>query len=119
MLSKRLIHLRKKNNRTQQDISEVIGVTRPAYTAYEKGSRIPDYKIIKTLAKYYGVTTDYLLGHSDNPTIPNKSKRDIIINKISKEFPDADLMFKDMEDMTAEQLQEVYDFIKFKKEQGK
>lgn len=67
MLSKRLVYLRKNKNKTQEDIAKVVGVTRPAYTAYERGSRTPDYETIKTLANYYGVTTDYLLGHSDDP----------------------------------------------------
>ena len=117
MLTKRLIHLRKKNKKTQQDISDIIGVSRPAYTAYEKGTRTPDYKILKTLAGYYGVTTDYLLGNSDIPNIPKESGRDKIINKIASEFPDIDLMFEDMKNMSADDLQEVYEFIKFKKSQ--
>ncbi|VDG98864.1 HTH-type transcriptional regulator immR [Lysinibacillus sphaericus] len=67
MLSARLISLRKTKKRTQQEIADYIGITRPAYTAYERGTRNPDYEILQKLANYYDVTTDYLLGHSDNP----------------------------------------------------
>ena len=67
MLSQRLIRLRKSKKKTQEDIAKVIGVTRPAYTAYERGSRTPDYDILKVLANYYDVTIDYLLGHSNDP----------------------------------------------------
>ena len=39
--------------------------------------------------------------------------------KISKEFPDIDLMFKDLNSLTAEDLREVYEYIKFKMSQKK
>ncbi|MUV38137.1 Repressor LexA [Lentibacillus sp. JNUCC-1] len=68
MLSKRLIYLRKQKNLTQEQISKIIGVSRPAYTAYEKKTRTPDYDILQSLADYYEVSIDYLLGRTDNPT---------------------------------------------------
>lgn len=39
------------------------------------------------------------------------------MNRIASDFPDADLMFHDLDGMTAEGLQDVYDYIKFKKSQ--
>ena len=62
MLGKRLTLLRKERDKTQEDIATVIGITRPAYTAYESGRRHPDYDTLVRLAEYYSVTTDYLLG---------------------------------------------------------
>lgn len=53
MLDIRLKHLRKINNRTQQDIADLIGITRPAYTAYEQGVRNPDYETLIKIADYY------------------------------------------------------------------
>jgi transcriptional regulator with XRE-family HTH domain len=76
MLKDRLLKLRKEKKRTQEDVAKVIGVSRPAYTAYEKGNRTPDYGILQTLAEYFGVTTDYLLGHSDDPQGTNKEERE-------------------------------------------
>ena len=67
MLSVRLASLRKANKKTQQDIANYLGLTRPAYTAYEGGNRHPDYSTLQKLADYYDVSTDYLLGHSDDP----------------------------------------------------
>ncbi|MBD8523842.1 helix-turn-helix domain-containing protein [Lysinibacillus fusiformis] len=65
MLDIRLKHLRKINNHTQQDIADLIGITRPAYTAYEQGVRNPDYTTLIKIADYYKVTTDFLLGRAD------------------------------------------------------
>lgn len=75
VLKDRLLKLRKEKNRTQEDVAKVIGVSRPAYTAYEKGNRTPDYGILQTLADYFDVTTDYLLGHSNDPQGTNKEER--------------------------------------------
>src|SRR5699024_9636165 len=58
---------RKQKDMTQDQVSKIIGVTSPAYTAYEKGSRTPDYDILQSLADYYDVSIDYLLGRTDNP----------------------------------------------------
>lgn len=68
MLKNRLISLRKEKKKTQEDIAKVIGVTRPAYTAYERGLRSPDYEILESLADYFDVSVDYLLGRTDNPS---------------------------------------------------
>lgn len=64
MLDIRLKHLRKINNRTQQDIADLIGITIPAYTAYEQGVRNPDYETLIKIADYYKVSTDFLLGRT-------------------------------------------------------
>jgi len=64
LLGDRLRTLRNQKKKTQQQVSEYIGITRPAYTAYEKGTRNPDYGILEKLATYFEVTTDYLLGIS-------------------------------------------------------
>ncbi|WP_409370291.1 helix-turn-helix domain-containing protein [Lysinibacillus sp. 38-6] len=66
MLGGRLKYLRKSNNKTQQDIADILGITRPAYTAYEQGKRNPDYEILEKIADYYNVSIDYLLGRTDN-----------------------------------------------------
>ncbi|AQU79766.1 helix-turn-helix domain-containing protein [Planococcus faecalis] len=62
MLAQRLKELRNRKKRTQQDVAKYLGLTRPAYTAYESGSRSPDYDILIKIADYFDVSTDYLLG---------------------------------------------------------
>ena len=48
---------------TQQEVADKLGITRPAYTAYESGKREPDFSILQSLANIFDVTTDYLLGY--------------------------------------------------------
>ncbi|OEH53154.1 hypothetical protein AQ616_17900 [Oceanobacillus sp. E9] len=88
----RLIELRKSKRKTQEDISKIIGITRPAYTAYERGTRTPDYEILKALANFYNVTIDYLLGHSDQPHLTEDEafeafKNDPDLERWYKELP--------------------------------
>lgn len=63
--SNRLIALRKEHGRTQEEIAQVLQKKRSTIAGYETGGKEPDMKGICTLARYFGVSTDYLLGYSD------------------------------------------------------
>lgn len=117
ILGKRLKSLRSKTGKNQADIAKSIGISRARYSHYENNHVEPDIDLIRKLANLYDVSIDYLLGNTDNPARVKYEDRDEITNKIATEFPDVDLMFKDMENMTAKDFQEVYEFVKFKKSQ--
>lgn len=86
MLSSRLKHLRKINNKTQKQVADFIGITRPAFTAYEIGKREPDNKILQKIADYFEVTTDYLLGRSNEPELTEieDKERDSEVERLLK-----------------------------------
>jgi len=65
MLGNRLYELRERKKKTQQEIAEVLNITRPAYVAYEKNRRKPDYDTLIKLSEYFDVSTDYLLKGED------------------------------------------------------
>lgn len=52
---------------TQLYVAEKIGVARVTYTGYENGTKQPPLDTINKIADFFEVTTDYLLGRSDNP----------------------------------------------------
>lgn len=63
----RLKDIREDRDKTQQDIAKLLNTTYQYYSAYERGIRdIPTHHL-KTLAIYYNVTADYLLGITDEP----------------------------------------------------
>lgn len=62
VLGSRLSALRKTTGKTQEEMAAYLGISRPAYTAYERGRRQPDYAILQRIADYYHVSVDYLLG---------------------------------------------------------
>ena len=57
--------LRIDNNLSQQKLAEQIGVTQKAIDLWEKGINEPKASYIINLAKFFGVTSDYLLGIED------------------------------------------------------
>lgn len=65
ILGQRLRELRKEKKMRQEDMANVLGVTLRHYHRIEHGEiNIPTLALCQ-LADYFGVTTEYLLGRSD------------------------------------------------------
>lgn len=62
----RIKELRKEEGLTQTQLATATGLSQSAITAWEVGTNSPTAMAIVILAKYFGVTTDYLLGVNDN-----------------------------------------------------
>ncbi|MCQ2448376.1 MAG: helix-turn-helix domain-containing protein [Oscillibacter sp.] len=69
---KRLKDLREDHDKTQQTIAEYLNMHRSVYRRYESGQRESPAWVIVKLADYYKVSTDYLLGRTDEPSMPKK-----------------------------------------------
>ena len=65
VLADNLIFLRNIKGLTQEQVAEVIGISRQSYSKWEQGETYPDIDKCDKLAKYYGVTIDSLV-HQDN-----------------------------------------------------
>ena len=65
ILAERLRILRKEKHMRQEDIAAVLGLSTNGYQRYELNQRDPDAPLIVAIADFYGVSTDYLLGRSD------------------------------------------------------
>lgn len=63
----RFKQIRKEKGLTQNQISMVLGVHEIQYLRYEKGQNEMKLYHLITLAKFYKVSTDYLLGLTDDP----------------------------------------------------
>ena len=64
--SLRLKALRKKKGKKQSQIAEVLGITSNHYQKVEYGQINISVTSLMTLADYFGVSTDYLLGRTDD-----------------------------------------------------
>lgn len=58
----RLRDIRKDRDLTQKDIAKVLGTSQVQYSRYEIGVRLLPIDKLVILSKYYNVSTDYLLG---------------------------------------------------------
>lgn len=77
----RLIALREERRLSQVEVARALGMSRSGFSMYELGQREPDMEMVRKLADYFKVTTDYLLGRTDDPQggsnepIPEEWKR--------------------------------------------
>ena len=67
MFELRLKNLRTNKGITQAELAKHLDVTQQAVGRWEKAITSPDYPTLLKLAAYFNVTTDYLLGLSDQP----------------------------------------------------
>ena len=58
----RMRNLREDNDLTQQQIAVLLGTSQTMYARYERGANEMPIRHLIRLAKYYDVSTDYLLG---------------------------------------------------------
>ena len=63
----RIIHIRTAKKLLQKDIAASIGVHVRTYQYYEKGQKEPTLSVLISLADYFDVSLDYLVGRSDDP----------------------------------------------------
>jgi len=68
MFGYRLKSLRNNISKTQEEMATYLGITRGAYSHFETERNEPDYETLKKLSEYFQVSTDYLLGRTDDPT---------------------------------------------------
>ena len=66
---KRLVELRKNHSFTQKQVYEGVGMSPIGYQRYEYGTREPAYQQLLSLANFFNVSLDYLVGRTDNPEI--------------------------------------------------
>lgn len=64
---RRLRDLREDHDKTQQQIAQILGTSQTMYARYERGANELPIRHLITLADYYGVSTDYILGRSNVP----------------------------------------------------
>lgn len=61
----RIKELRIARSLTQEDLGKVLNVQKAAISKYEKGRAEPSVDILKRMARYFSVSSDYLLELSD------------------------------------------------------
>ena len=70
-ISERLYNLRKEKNLSQEELANVLGVSRQTISKWETGESTPDFDKIIPLCNFYGITSDELLS----------GKKDIVESK--------------------------------------
>ena len=66
IFSERLSMLRKIKNVPAKDVAEAVGVSKAAISQFESGKNSPSAALLVSLADYFDVSLDYLVGRSDD-----------------------------------------------------
>jgi transcriptional regulator with XRE-family HTH domain len=87
----RLKELRESRGLSQEALADTLGIPRSSITHYEKSEhgdreRLPRKERLEKIADYFGVSVDYLLGRTDDPS-PYQNK-DKPVNRAFLKLPD-------------------------------
>lgn len=78
---KRIRELREDNDLKQKEVAGILNITREQYQLNESGKREIKTNQLILLADYYRVSTDYILGRTDNPEMNiNKTRNKNQVN---------------------------------------
>ena len=64
-IAEKLVELRTSKGVTQEDVARSLSISNKTVSKWENGASTPDLSMLVELSKYYGVTTDTLLGLSE------------------------------------------------------
>ena len=94
LVGKRIKDMRLEKGMSQQELGDLIGVTKVSICGYENGTRTPSLETFCILADIFETTTDYLLGREvsvvneeGNEYIGSVSKDDIDIIQELTHYP--------------------------------
>lgn len=90
-----------------------VGLNSTAMSDWKKGRNKSYLKHIDKIADYFGVSIDFLLGKSSNPSIVAEPA-----TKLDKQFNEIDFALAgELRDLTDAEKQDILDYIRFKKTQ--
>ena len=70
----RLRDLREDKDLRQQDIADFLGIKQTVYSRYERGIQNIPLDFLLKLADFYGTSTDYILGRTNEIKPPSKEE---------------------------------------------
>ena len=84
--------LRTKHRLSQKEIGDIVGISSQAVSKWENSITEPDNESLLKLSKYFNVSTDYLLGNSDeeNQNIKYDNDLEKVLFSKAKELSDDD-----------------------------
>lgn len=117
----RLRKLRTDKNVTRKTLAEALGVSLEAISKWEIGRNYPNQEVLNSLADYFEVSVDYLLGRTDDPRpFPVEDMR-----SIDEKIKDEGFAYalydgaRDLTDKEKQELLDLFELIKLKRERDK
>lgn len=67
MVSERIRELRIDNDLSQTQVATLLNTSQTVYSRYERNERDLPINYLKTLSKFYNISSDYIIGLPDLP----------------------------------------------------
>lgn len=116
-LARNLQNLRESKDWTKTTVAKKLGIkTVSTYANWEYGIREPDNETLTKLADLYGVSTDYLLGRTDDPRPIDKDEEEF---KQAISDPDLKVWWESLPESDEEELKALREMWKIIKKNRK
>ena len=108
-MESRIKQLRKKRGITQQRLVSELGITQQMLSKYEKDISLIKIDVLKRIAVYFNVTTDYLLGISD---VKRDLQKQLKMNETLDEYYDLIEVYKELDQYDQEMIWSIIQYVK-------
>lgn len=107
-----LKYLRNREGLSQAELASKLGVAKSTISMYEVGKREPDFETLESIADFFNVDMNFLLGKSQNePTGYYLNDETAKMAQEIYENPDYKVLFDASRDLDPEDIQFVIDMI--------
>ena len=108
-MKSRIKQLREKRGLIQERLAAELGITQQLLSKYERDVTLIKVDVLKKMAKYFNVTTDYLLGISD---VKRDLQRQMKMNETLDEYYDLVEVYKDLDSYDQELIWSIIQAVK-------
>lgn len=108
-MESRIKQLREKRGLIQEILAAELGITQQMLSKYDRDVTLIKVDILKKIATYFNVTTDYLLGVSD---VKRDLQRQMKMNETLDEYYDLIEIYKDLDSYDKEMIWSIMQTVK-------
>lgn len=108
-MESRIKQLRQKRGVIQEILAAELGITQQMLSKYERDITLIKFDILKKIAAYFNVTTDYLLGVSD---VKRDIKGQMKVNETLDAYYDLVEVYKDLDPYDQEMMWSIIQTVK-------
>ncbi len=110
--------LRIERGLSQKELTDRLAINRSTYARYETSSTQPDFDTLKLLAEFFNVTTDYLLGNTNNPAPISQQEKDEAEFQTFANNPTLEKWYKELPKSKEEDLEKLRKMWEILKDKG-
>lgn len=107
--------LREDKGISQQRLAEAIKVSRSTVAMWETGGSQPDIEMLIRMSLFFSVSVDYLLGRVDVQSPTDNLIATTLSSQDNQTSQQEQSLMNEIADLNDEELQDVLDYIRFKK----